>query len=370
MAHRPNFRADTVGSLLRPPSVHAGRANLEAGKIDASVLREIEDAAIREIVRMQEDAGLPVVTDGEFRRENWYADFVGKLRGVVITAGFGEGFAQQASQPKHVPKRVQTIGKVSAPKPIALQDYQFLASVTSRSAKITIPSPTRLHFHGGRYAVSETVYPDIEEFFADVVLAYRKEIAALEAAGCRYIQIDDPLMSYFLSPSLRQEVIDQGDDPDRRLERYVRLVNECIQDRGPETIIGIHICRGNARSSWITEGAYDGIAEVCFAGLGADRFLLEFDDARSGSFAPLRFLPRGKQVVLGLITTKRPDLENKSDIKRRIDEATRFVDPDQMAISPQCGFASVVEGNRITPEDQLAKLRLVVEVAQEFWGTN
>ena len=319
---------------------------------------------------MQEDAGLPVVTDGEFRRENWYADFVGKLRGVVITAAFGEGFAQQASQPKHVPKRVQTIGKVSAPKPIALQDYQFLASVTSRAVKITIPSPTRLHFHGGRYAVSETVYPDIEEFFADVVLAYRKEIAALEAAGCRYIQIDDPLMSYFLSPSLRQEVIDQGDDPDRRLERYVRLVNECIQDRGPETIIGIHICRGNARSSWITEGAYDGIAEACFAGLGADRFLLEFDDARSGSFAPLRFLPRGKQVVLGLITTKRPDLENKSDIKRRIDEATRFVDPDQMAISPQCGFASVVEGNRITPEDQLAKLRLVVEVAQEFWGTN
>jgi len=368
MAHRTNFRADTVGSLLRPPAVHAARANFEAGKIDASALHAVENNAIRDVVRMQEDVGLPVVTDGEFRRENWYAHFVGKLTGVVITAGSSEGFAQQAGQSKHVPKRVQTIGKVSAPTPIALQDYQFLGSVTSRAAKVTIPSPTRLHFHGGRHAVSETAYPDIEDFFADVASVYRNEIAALEQAGCRYIQIDDPLMSYFLSPALRQEVFGEGDDPDRRLARYVRLVNDCIRGRGAETTIGIHICRGNARSSWIAQGAYDGIVEACFAGLDVDRFLLEFDDERSGSFDPLRFIPKHKQVVLGLITTKHPQLENKSDILRRVEEATRFVDVDQLAISPQCGFASVVEGNLITPEDQLAKLRLVVEVAQELCG--
>jgi 5-methyltetrahydropteroyltriglutamate--homocysteine methyltransferase len=280
---------------------------------------------------------------------------------------------QQAGQPTqapiHVPKRVQTIGKVSAPAPIVLDDYRFLASTTARAAKVTIPSPTRLHFHGGRKAVSETAYPDIEEFFADVASVYRNEIAALERAGCRYIQIDDPLLSYFLSPALRLAVIDEGDDPDRRLARYVRLVNDCIRERGPETTIGIHICRGNARSSWIAQGAYDGIAEACFAGLETDRFLLEFDDERSGSFEPLRFMPRNKQVVLGLITTKHPHLENKADVLRRVEEATRFVDPDQIAISPQCGFASVVEGNLITPDDQLAKLRLVVAVANELEGT-
>lgn len=369
MAHRTNFRADTVGSLLRPRAVHAARANFEAGKIDASALRDVENAAIREVVRMQEDVGLPVVTDGEFRRENWYADFVGKLKGVVITAGSGEGFAQQAGQSKHVPKRVQTIGKVSAPKPIVLDDYRFLASTTSRTAKVTIPSPTRLHFHGGRHAVSETAYPDIEAFFADVASVYRDEIAALEQVGCRYIQIDDPLLSYFLSPALRQEVVDEGDDPDRRLARYVRLVNDCIRTRERDTTIGIHICRGNARSSWIAQGAYDGIAEACFAGLEVDRFLLEFDDERSGCFDPLRFIPKNKQVVLGLITTKRPQLENKSDILRRVDEAARFIEADQLAVSPQCGFASVVEGNLIRPEDQLAKLRLVVDVAEELWGT-
>jgi 5-methyltetrahydropteroyltriglutamate--homocysteine methyltransferase len=275
MTHRTNFRADTVGSLLRPPAVHAARADFQAGKINASALRDIEDAAIRDVVRMQEEVGLPVVTDGEFRRENWLPTLLG-MSGV---AKAGLRICSAGRAPKHVPKRVQTIGKVSAPQPIVLEDYRFLASLTPRAAKITIPSPTRLHFHGGRSAVSETGYPDIEEFFADVATIYRNEIAALEHAGCRYIQIDDPLMSYFLSPALRQEIVDEGDDPDRRLARYVRLVNDCIRGRGPETTIGIHICRGNARSSWIAQGAYDGIAEACFAGLDADRFLLEFDDA-------------------------------------------------------------------------------------------
>ncbi len=317
---------------------------------------------------MQEDVGFHIVTDGEFRRENWYADFVEKLNGVVIASGRGQGFEQNTGQPKHVPRRVQTVAKISASEPIAVKDYQFLASATSRTAKVTIPSPTRLHFHGGRHAVSETAYPDIEEFFADIVTVYRNEIATLEQAGCRYVQIDDPLMSYFLSPALRQDVVAEGDDPDRRLARYVTLVNDCIRARRTDTTVAIHICRGNARSSWIAQGAYDGIADVCFAGLEVDRFLLEFDDARSGGFDPLRFLPKSKQVVLGLITTKSPQLESKSEIMRRIDEATRLVDADRLAISPQCGFASVVEGNLITPQDQLAKLRLVVEIAEELWG--
>ncbi|MCC6889202.1 MAG: 5-methyltetrahydropteroyltriglutamate--homocysteine S-methyltransferase [Hyphomicrobiales bacterium] len=363
------WRADTVGSLLRPQAVHDARARFHSGAIDAATLRRIEDDAIRAVVRSQEEVGLRVITDGEFRRENWYADFMRRIDGVVIAEGEGRAFAAQSAQPKYVPKQVRTVGKLSAPGAIMVDEYRFLAALTDRVAKITIPSPTRLHFHGGRSAVSQSAYPDIEVFFADVAQVYQREIAALEAAGCRYIQIDDPLLSYFLSPVLRREVIEDGDDPDRRLARYVQLVNDCIRLRGADTTIGIHICRGNARSSWIAQGAYDGIAEVCFGGLAADRFLLEFDDERSGSFEPLRFLPPGKQVVLGLVTTKHGRLENKADLKRRIEAAARFVDADRLAISPQCGFASVVEGNLITPEQQWAKLRLVVETARELWGS-
>lgn len=367
MASRMNFRADTVGSLLRPASVHEARARYQKGELTSAGLRAVEDAAIRDVILLQEEVGLPVVTDGEFRRENWYIDFVRRLNGVVTTEGGGTAFAQGADAGKYVPKQVRVDAKVSAPGPITVEDYRFIAAATSRSAKITIPSPTRLHFHGGRKAVSEVAYPDIEEFFADIVRVYCGEIAALEAAGCRYIQIDDPLMSYFLSPALRQEITDAGEDPDRRLQRYVRLVNDCVRARGAGTTVAIHICRGNARSSWIAHGAYDGIAEICFGELAADRFLLEFDDERSGSFEPLRFMPKGKQVVLGLVTTKHPRLEDKADLKRRIADASRFVDPADLAISPQCGFASVVEGNLIGPADQLAKLRLVVDTAREVW---
>jgi 5-methyltetrahydropteroyltriglutamate--homocysteine methyltransferase len=367
---RPHYRADTVGSFLRPQSIHAARARYKSGEIDAPSLRAIEDAAIRDVVRMQETLGFGVVTDGEFRRENWYVDFVRRLDGVTIEEGSGPSFAQQSAKTKYVPKQVKITGKVLAKSPIVVGDYNFLASVTGRSAKVTIPSPTRLHFHGGRRAVSREIYPDIEIFFADVAAVYQQEIAALEVAGCRYIQIDDPLLSYFLSPELRAEVVGEGDDPDQRLVRYVQLVNDCIRLRRPETTIGIHICRGNARSSWIAQGAYDGIAEICFGGLAADRFLLEFDDERSGSFEPLRYMPKDKQVVLGLVTTKHARLESRADLMRRIDDAARFVDSRQLAISPQCGFASVVEGNLITPEDQLAKLTLVVETAQNIWNSN
>jgi len=373
------LRTDNVGSLLRPPALLAARDDFAAGRIDAASLKATEDRAISDVIQMQRDLGLAVVTDGEFRRENWWIDFVAKLKGVVIEEGRGAAFLrdmgpQACADPSHdhahdyVPKTVRTIGRIHADAPIVRDDYVFVADRAGDAvAKITIPSPTRLHFHGGRHVVSDTVYADIEEFFADVALVYQQEIAALEAAGCRYIQIDDPLLAYFLSPRMREGVQAEGDDPDSRLARYIQLINQCIAKRSPQTRIGLHICRGNARSLALSEGPYDGLAEACFNHLNVDRFLLEYDDERSGGFAPLKLIPRDKEVVLGLVTTKRPDPESRDMLIRRIDEATHFVDADRLAISPQCGFASVVEGNAITMADQVAKLRLIVTVAREVW---
>jgi 5-methyltetrahydropteroyltriglutamate--homocysteine methyltransferase len=361
------IRADTVGSLLRPSGLHAARSRYAAGEIDAAALRGVEDEAIAGIVAYQENLGLPVVTDGEFRRENWWIDFVRRLEGVEIIDGDGKAFANNEAL-RYVPKSVRIARKLRASGPILVDDFRFVAKHSRVIAKISIPSPTRLHFHGGRRAISAETYPDIEAFFADVAAIFRREIAALEGAGCRYIQIDDPLLSYFLDPKLRAEVVADGDDPDHRLHRYIRLINDCISERSSETTVGIHICRGNARSTWLAEGTYEGLAETCFAQLEVDRFLLEYDDERSGSFEPLRFIPKGRQVVLGLVTTKGPKLEDKNFLKRRLDEAARLVDPAHLALSPQCGFASVVEGNLITEEHQRAKLALVVETAGEYWG--
>jgi len=362
------IRADTVGSLLRPDYLHAARRRFEAGEIDAVSLHAVENQAIVDIIAHQERIGLPVVTDGEFRRENWWIDFVRRLEGVEIIEGGGAAFASNEA-PRYVPKSVRIAGRVQAPEPILVDDFRFVARHAKAVAKIAIPSPTRLHFHGGRKSVSREAYPDIEAFFGDVAAIYRREIAALEVAGCRYIQIDDPLLSYFLDPKLRAEVVADGDDPDVRLKRYIHLINECVSGRSATTTIGIHICRGNARSTWLAQGTYEGLAETCFALLEVDRFLLEYDDERSGSFAPLRFMPKGRQVVLGLVTTKHAQLEDKDALKRRLDEAAKLIDPALLALSPQCGFASVVEGNLITEADQQAKLALVVETAREYWGT-
>jgi 5-methyltetrahydropteroyltriglutamate--homocysteine methyltransferase len=365
----PFFRADHVGSLLRPPTVVAAREAAAHGALDASRLRAVEDDAIRNVVAEQERVGLEVVTDGEFRRENWYADFIGRLGGVEIReAAQNPTFAADPSSEVHyVPKNVVTVGPVRRNEPITVRDYAFLAGVTHRTAKITLPSPSRLHFHGGRSVVSLDAYPDIEEFFADVVRAYRAEIADLEAAGCRYIQIDDPLFSYFIAERLRAEIVANGERPQERLARYVRLINDCIAGRQPGTAIGIHVCRGNARSAWLAEGGYERIAEQLFGSLENDHFLLEYDDDRSGDFAPLRFMPRDKRVVLGLVTSKHGRLEDRAVLLRRIEDATRYVPLENLAISPQCGFASVVEGNIITPADQWAKLQLVVDTAREVW---
>jgi 5-methyltetrahydropteroyltriglutamate--homocysteine methyltransferase len=358
------FRAETVGSFLRPDYLMKARGDFADGRISASALRDIEDRAIREVVRFQEDLGFAIVTDGEFRRENWWIDFIAKLKGVEISAGSTAAAFDQ----NYVPKNVHTVRKLRADEPIVVSDYRFVASATNRAAKVTIPSPTRMHFHGGRHAVSKEAYPDIEEFFADIARIYQHEITRLEDAGCRYVQIDDPLLTYFLPPKLPAVVVADGEDPDRRLARYLELVNQCIATRRAGTVIGIHLCRGNARSEWISEGTYEGIAEQCFGTLAVDRYLLEFDDPRSGSFEPLRFMPKDKHVVLGLITTKTPALENKDAVKRRIDDATRFIALDRLAVSPQCGFASVVEGNKITAADQRAKLELVIDIAREVWG--
>ena len=406
---KPFFRADQVGSLLRPPELIAARGQFQQGQIDAATLRQAEDAAILAVVRQQERCGFQVVVDGEFRRENWWIDFVRGLSGVEIQDGaasqvffapknvaddvyskradgnfdqnngggedHGHGHGHDHDhgnddgQPwKYVPKNVVTTGRVSANKPITVADFSHLQASTQRAAKVTLPSPTRLHFHGGRAAVSQAVYPDIEQFFADVARVYRAEIAALEAAGCRYIQIDDPLMTYFISERMRAEVLASGDDPDLRLRRYVDLTNECIAARRPDTAIGIHVCRGNSRSGWMAEGGYERIAEAVLGGLKVDHFLLEYDDERSGDFAPLRHVPRGVKVVLGLVTTKFGELEETDDLLRRIDEASRLIPLENLAISPQCGFASTVEGNIITMDDQWRKLARVVEVAGRVWG--
>lgn len=405
--NKPFFRADQVGSLLRPAGLLAARSQFQQGDIDAGALRQAEDAAIEAAVRQQESLGLQVVVDGEFRRENWWIDFVRGLQGVEIREGAAsQAFVASENAPeniaknahstraggqnihvspgdhghghghdhgddsgwKYVPKNVVTSGRLGAVAPITVADFCHLQGSTSRTAKVTLPSPTRLHFHGGRAAVSQQVYPDIEEFFADVVKVYRAEIAALEAAGCRYIQIDDPLMTYFISERMRTEVVAAGDNPDERLRRYVQLTNDCISARRPDTAIGIHVCRGNSRSGWMAEGGYERIAEVVLGGLKVDHFLLEYDDERSGDFAPLRHVPRGVKVVLGLVTTKVGRLETADALLRRIDAAAQLVQLEDLAISPQCGFASTVEGNIISTDDQWRKLARVVEVAQRVWG--
>ncbi|MBL8376692.1 MAG: 5-methyltetrahydropteroyltriglutamate--homocysteine S-methyltransferase [Burkholderiales bacterium] len=372
-ATRPFPRADQVGSLLRPPELARARERRKAGTLDAAALRAVEDDAIRAIVRRQEELGFSVVVDGEFRRENWWVDFIAALDGVQIRDGDpAQAFVttdQHGHGESYVPKDVVTTGTIAARAPVMAPDYAFLARTTKVAAKVTLPSPSRLHFHGGRASVSREAYPDIEAFFADVVAVYRAEIAALEAAGCRYVQIDDPLLTYFISDRLRAAVRAAGEDPDARLARYVRLINDCIAARGAGTAVGVHVCRGNAKSGWIAEGGYERVAEAVLGGLQCDHLLLEYDDARSGDFAPLRHLRKGTRVTLGLVTTKRGDLEDVDLLKRRIDEAARYVTLDDLAISPQCGFASTVEGNLITPEHQWAKLDLVVRVAKDVWGT-
>ena len=367
---RPFFRADHVGSLLRPKALLEARAKFAKGEIARDALRAAEDAAIREAVRQQEDAGLPVVTDGEFRRAVWWGDFIFRIAGTAL-GGPDESAAFKAAggaDPGYAPKIVLTTSKLARAAPIMDHDYKTVAGAAHALPKVTIPSPSRIHFHGGREAVDKMAYPDLDAFWADIVAIYRAEIAALEAQGCRYIQIDDPVMSYFLQEPMREKLRQRGEDPDETLALYVRVINEMIAERRPDTTAAIHICRGNARNAWAAAGGYAPIAEIIFPHLAVDAYLLEYDDERSGDFVPLTLIPRDKRVVLGLVTTKHGTLESIDALQRRLDDAARHFPVANCAVSPQCGFASTVEGNDIEMQGQWAKLRLVVELARQVWG--
>jgi 5-methyltetrahydropteroyltriglutamate--homocysteine methyltransferase len=366
---RPPFRADHVGSFLRPLALLDARERRRKGEISAAALREVEDAAIRDVVRFQEDLGLRGITDGEFRRTYFHIDFLEQLAGVETKGGISVAFHSAAGNVDFAPPVMHVISPVRHVKPIQVADFKFLQSVTRRTPKVTIPSPTMLHFRGGRAAISREAYPNMEMFFADVASAYRAEIRALADAGCRYLQLDDTNLAYLCDEKMREGARKRGDDPNELPRRYARLINAAIAERPADMTVCVHLCRGNFKSAWVAEGGYEPVAEVLFNDLAVDGYFLEYDDARSGDFAPLRFVPKGKIVVLGLVTTKLDALESGDALKRKIDEATRVIPLDQLCLSPQCGFSSTVHGNAIAREAQAAKLRLVVDTAKAVWGT-
>jgi len=364
----PPFRADHVGSFLRPLELLDAREKRRKGEITAEQLREVEDRAIRDVVKFQEDLGLQGITDGEFRRTYFHIDFLEQLEGVETRGGLTAHFHSARGELEFAPPVLHVTGKVRHSRPIQVRDFEFLKSVVKRTPKVTIPSPTMLHFRGGRGAISRDAYPDMEEFFADVAKAYRDEIRALAAAGCTYLQLDDTNLAYLCDPKMREAARARGDDPNELPRRYAKLINAAIADRPAGMRICTHLCRGNFRSAWVAEGGYEPVAEVLFNELAVDGYFLEYDDPRSGDFSPLRFVPKDKIVVLGLVTTKVGELESKDTIKRRIDEAAKYAPLEQMCLSPQCGFSSTVHGNEIARESQARKLALIVEIAGEVWG--
>ena len=370
MARRttPPFRADHVGSFLRPPELLEAREKHKQGALARERLREAEDRAIRGIVKFQEDLGLEGITDGEFRRTFFHVDFLEQLQGVEVRQGTLGKFHGAKGDVDFAPPVMHVTARLGHAQPIQLEDFKFLKSATRRTPKVTIPSPTMLHFRGGRGAISKEAYPDLEAFYADVAACYRAELKSLADAGCRYVQLDDTNLAYLCDPKMREGARGRGDDPDWLPHRYASLINASIAGRPRDMTVCIHLCRGNFRSAWAAEGGYEPVAEALLRELAVDGYFLEYDDARSGDFSPLRFVPSGKMVVLGLVTTKVGDLESKDALKRRIDEAAKRVPLEQLALSPQCGFSSTVHGNQIMRESQAAKLRLVIETAREVWG--
>jgi methionine synthase II (cobalamin-independent) len=364
----PPFRADHVGSFLRPKALLDARERFRTGAIGADELRAAEDGAIRGIVKFQEDLGLRGITDGEYRRTYFHIDFLTQLEGVETHGGINVSFHSASGNVDFAPPVMQVTAKVRHAKPIQRRDFEFLKSVTKGTPKVTIPSPTMLHFRGGRQAISRDAYPELDAFYDDVAAAYREELADLSAAGCTYVQLDDTNLAYLCDEKMREGARQRGDDPNELPRRYAALINAAISGRPPGLTVCVHLCRGNFRSAWAAEGGYEPVAEVLFNELDVDGYFLEYDDARSGDFAPLRHVPRGKTVVLGLVSTKLDRMESTADLKRRIDEAAKFVPLEQMCISPQCGFSSTVHGNEIHVETQAAKLRLCVETATEVWG--
>ena len=358
----PPFRADQVGSLLRPREVAQARARWKKGELKKEDLAEIEDRAIRDAVKKQEAIGLQGVTDGEFRRDWWHLDFLSQLEGVTLKEMSGPKFGDTEEQPP----APTVAGKIRYKNKIMVEDFEFLKRTTGKTAKQTLPSPSMLHMRPGRAGISREAYPDLAGFWADAAAAYRAAIAAFAKAGCTYLQLDDTAFAYLCDPRMREACRRNGDDPEALPARYADTINRALEGRPAGMVVTMHTCRGNFKSTWVAEGGYESVAEAMFSA-NVDGFFMEFDSERAGSFEPLRHLPKGKKVVLGLITTKSSPLEEKDFIKRRIEEATKYVPLENLCLSPQCGFSSTHHGNRLSQDEQWRKLERVVETATEVW---
>ncbi len=366
---RPAFRADHVGSLLRPKELLQAREDHKAGRLDAAPLRRIGGDAIAKVVKMQEEIGLQGVTDGEFRRASWHMDFLYQVGGVTkVQDNLTVKFHNEKGDIEFTPAALRITGKLKLERPIFADAFTFLKSVAKATPKLTIPSPSMMHYRGGRAAIDDKIYPELDPFWDDLGRVYADEIAALGKLGCTYLQLDDTSLAYLNDPTQRDNITKLGGSGESQHPTYIRLINAALARKPAGMTVCTHMCRGNFRSSWVASGGYDHVAEALFGELKVDGFFLEYDDARSGGFEPLRFVPKGKTVVLGLVTTKKGALEKKDDLKRRIDQAAKYVPLDQLCLSPQCGFSSTLEGKALTTDEQIAKPRLVVETARDAWG--
>jgi 5-methyltetrahydropteroyltriglutamate--homocysteine methyltransferase len=363
---KPPFRADHVGSLLRSSALKEGRGKRERGEIDAAQLKAIEDREIAALIKKQEQAGLKSITDGEYRRASWQTDFLVALDGVESYVGERK-FKFQGAQPRPILLRINKKLGGYVPHPM-IEHFKFVQEHTKQTPKMTIPSPSTLHFRYGREAVPESIYPSMDDFYRDLGTTYRKAARAFADAGCRYLQLDEVNLTYLCDSNLRQQVSARGDDPDKLPEVYADMINAAMSDIPSDMTISMHLCRGNFRSTHVASGGYEPVAEILFNKIKVHGYFMEYDTDRAGGFEPLRFVPKGKTIVLGLVTSKSGKLESRDELMRRIEEAAKFVDIDQLALSPQCGFASTEEGNVLAEEEQWAKLRMIVELSEEVWG--
>jgi 5-methyltetrahydropteroyltriglutamate--homocysteine methyltransferase len=365
MRNFPPFRGDHVGSLLRPNELRSARAKRERGEIKAEQLKAIEDRTIKEVIAKQEAIGLRGITDGEYRREFWHIDFLKELDGVESFVA-DRGIQFKGGETK--PTGLRVTGKIGFSGHPMIEHFKFLKEHTKKTPKMTIPSPSVLHFRGGRKAVPESIYRNMDDFYRDLQAAYRKAVHAFAEAGCRYLQIDETNLAYLCDPEQRKMLKDRGDDPEKLPEIYAQMINAAISDRPADMVVTMHLCRGNFRSLWIAQGGYEPVAEMLFNRINANGYFMEYDTERAGGFEPLRFVPKDKVVVLGLVTSKTGTLETRDHLKRRLEEAAKFVSLDQLCLSPQCGFASTEEGNVLAEGEQWAKLSLIVELAGEIWS--
>ena len=364
---KPPFRADHVGSLLRPRELHEARARAKKGEITQEQLKAVQERCIKQVIALQESIGIPSVTDGEFRRDWWHIDFLHGFDGVELAKGDAYGDAKFKGTDEQPPFMLVE-SRIRRTRPNMLEHFKFLkANVSKGTPKFTMPSPAMLHARADRASIKKT-YPDLDNFWADLTQCYREEIAELYKAGCRYLQIDDTTIAMFGDPKVQEQFRKLGDDPKRDVALYAEAVNAAIRDVPDDMAVCIHTCRGNFKSTWLASGSYDYVAETAFSKIDVDGFFLEFDTDRAGGFEPLRYIPKGKKVVLGLVSSKVPQLEAKDQLKQRIEQASKFVPMENLCLSPQCGFSSTHHGNNLTEEQEKAKLRLCIETAREVWG--